>query len=416
MPALRSRVDWVDLLEAAYALGADDASWRDRLLESTSRLLPEADLFAFIELRVVGGEYVVEGVSGETPDAGAAAVLANTSAPPQALDLVYGRAAFAGSLSEQVFPQIPGAQERFTEATGRSDVVGLAGNTGDGRIAAIAVSPEHPVRIDPRQRGRWERAMIHIAAGLRLRRALERHGAPDPATSATLAPDGRVLDRADALPATALETIRDAVIRTERAKTRAPDEALEAWAGLVDGRFSLVDRFDTDGKRFVIAVENEPQHRDPRGLTRRERQLAEYVGLGQSTKEIAYTLGISLSTVSMGVSSACRKLGLETRAELAAFFAPRGLRARLSHLRVAGEELLVGVIPFVDEASMERLTPSEREVAVLVLSGSTTADIAAARQTSESTVTNQIASIFRKFGVLSRVELAARLYGAGSDG
>jgi len=56
--------------------------------------------------------------------------------------------------------------------------------------------------------------------------------------------------------------------------------AMENWRGLVDGRWSLVDRFDSDGKRFVVAVKNDPEARDPRGLSRREQQVSELVGLG----------------------------------------------------------------------------------------------------------------------------------------
>ena len=35
-----------------------------------------------------------------------------------------------------------------------------------------------------------------------------------------------------------------------------------------DGRYTVVDRFDTDGRRYVVAYENPPNVRDPRGLTR----------------------------------------------------------------------------------------------------------------------------------------------------
>jgi len=57
------------------------------------------------------------------------------------------------------------------------------------------------------------------------------------------------------------------------------------------------------------------------------------------------------------------------------------------------------------------LTPAERAVAALLLEGATNAEIAKRRGTSERTVTNQIASIFRKANVSSRVELAAQVFG-----
>jgi DNA-binding CsgD family transcriptional regulator len=46
-------------------------------------------------------------------------------------------------------------------------------------------------------------------------------------------------------------------------------------------------------------------------LTERERQVLAYADLGQSNKLIAYSLGLSTSTVSTLLSRARRKLGIE---------------------------------------------------------------------------------------------------------
>ncbi len=56
------------------------------------------------------------------------------------------------------------------------------------------------------------------------------------------------------------------------------------------------------------------------------------------------------------------------------------------------------------------LTPSERQVALAVLAGLSNADIARMRGSSPRTVANQVAAIFRKLGVRSRAELAARAH------
>jgi len=53
------------------------------------------------------------------------------------------------------------------------------------------------------------------------------------------------------------------------------------------------------------------------------------------------------------------------------------------------------------------LTDAERAVHLLLLAGKSTREIASARGSSERTVANQIAAVFRKFGVHSRGELAA---------
>jgi DNA-binding CsgD family transcriptional regulator len=51
------------------------------------------------------------------------------------------------------------------------------------------------------------------------------------------------------------------------------------------------------------------------------------------------------------------------------------------------------------------LTPSESHVVELLLEGKTNAEIAALRATTPRTVANQVASLFRKLGVQSRLEL-----------
>lgn len=57
------------------------------------------------------------------------------------------------------------------------------------------------------------------------------------------------------------------------------------------------------------------------------------------------------------------------------------------------------------------LTKAEQEVLALLLDGYDTRSIAELRGTAPSTVTNQVASIFKKVGVGSRAELAAKVLG-----
>ena len=138
------------------------------------------------------------------------------------------------------------------------------------------------------------------------------------------------------------------------------------------GRWSLFDRFESDGKRLIVAHQNDPDVGDPRGLSRRERQVAEYTGMGRSQKEISYLLGISEAAVSGAVHRATDKLGL-------------------------------------DEATLERLSATERDVALDLLRGATVAEIARRRASSPLTVETQVKAIYAKLEVGSRVELATRI-------
>jgi DNA-binding CsgD family transcriptional regulator len=65
--------------------------------------------------------------------------------------------------------------------------------------------------------------------------------------------------------------------------------------------------------------------------------------------------------------------------------------------------------PATPDALERLLSPAERQVASLLLIGRSYATIARIRGTAARTVANQVASAFRKLGVRSRFELAARL-------
>lgn len=84
------------------------------------------------------------------------------------------------------------------------------------------------------------------------------------------------------------------------------------------------------------------------------------------------------------------------------------LVVQIATFRVGDEELAVVSYPVVPDLPAA-LSPSEREVAALVMEGLSNQEIAQVRGTSERTVANQVASIFRRCGVSSRSELVAAL-------
>lgn len=176
-------------------------------------------------------------------------------------------------------------------------------------LGCIIIAPLPRMQaVKPRTEARWRLVMAHVMAGLRLREHLR------DADEAILGPGGQVLHAEEpAKTRSARETLREAAKVVDRAKTRAgqrdPDAALQAWRGLVSGRWSLIDRFDSDGRRFVIARRNDPSVPDPRALSERERQVLAYAALGHSNKRIAYALGLSPSTISTHLRSALRRLG-----------------------------------------------------------------------------------------------------------
>ena len=118
--------------------------------------------------------------------------------------------------------------------------------------------------------------------------------------------------------------------------------------------------------------------------------------------------GLSPSTVAHTLSRVQRKPELDSKSELATFFSPTGMRARLAEIEFARESLAVGAQPLTDSRQLAPLTDAEREVAIMLMQGATYAMIAGRRNTTEHTIANQVQVIDGKLGVRSRTELAAR--------
>jgi DNA-binding NarL/FixJ family response regulator len=99
-----------------------------------------------------------------------------------------------------------------------------------------------------------------------------------------------------------------------RGRLRA-EEATDLWRALVAGGFTLVDEFDADGRRCVVAWQR-PSASSEVALSNREREVAAQLAVGQSNKAIAYQLGVSLSTVTTYAARIARKLGTTNRVDL----------------------------------------------------------------------------------------------------
>ncbi len=412
------RKDWIALLETSYDLERPTEAWLQTLVDCAGPLVDRPgspiSLFTF---EVTPTKHRVLDIAVNGPPVVAEATRATNAAASEAeLDILYRGGFVGGTLSEIIFARFPGSREKFLESTGGQicDVFGWCGHTGRDLGIMLNASLFAEETTTPAENRRWSRIVAHMAAGLRLRQNLEAWSLDHERVEAIFDGGGKLQDARDkARSDTARTRLQGAVRAIDRARTESgradADTSLGEWEALVSGRWSLVDRFDSDGRRFVVAVRNDPAHPDPRGLTERERQIAEFLGLGHTTKQIAYRLGLSPSSVDNAISAAQDKLGLPSRVQLGAFFSPAGLRAKLAEVALAGEHLLVGSYPLVRPEVMEVLTEAEREVAALIVAGSTNAHIAKVREASERTVANQIQSIFRKLDVRSRLELAARL-------
>lgn len=80
------------------------------------------------------------------------------------------------------------------------------------------------------------------------------------------------------------------------------------------------------GRRLVEAVASEPNvSRSSGALTKREREIAVHIALGETNREIASALSIAEKTVEMHIGHSLAKLGFRSRAQLAAWIAEQSL-------------------------------------------------------------------------------------------
>jgi DNA-binding CsgD family transcriptional regulator len=422
MPMIRkSRLrggDWIAVVEAGYSLDGDDPTWLHHLLDCIAREHWCGQSSAAFTFGLSATGFALRDVTVHGPpeiEDHLRASLAVVS--PEGLNQAYGSgSASVGTVSELIF-HLGNDEETFKKTNSGvvADVLRIVAHSGTGRGLGLTLVLDTVRSSTQTERRRWARCAAHIGAGLRLRAMADQLTSLDGKPIEAIFDGGGTLChvREAATSKSARELLRTAVRRADKARTAGgrlnADEALKAWEALICGRWSLVDHFDSDQRRFVVAVRNDLCSLDPRGLSLRERQVVEYAGQGRSAKEIGYLLGAPAASVENSLRRAQAKLGLRSRVELTAFFAPYGLRTQLAEIVVGEDTLLVGATNRLDESKLTGLTSAEREVTALLIAGSTNHDIAQRRATSARTVANQVQSVFHKIGARSRGELVAHL-------
>ncbi len=254
---------------------------------------------------------------------------------------------------------------------GAEDMLGLVTEPepGSGLVLWVTMRKRRSTRRG--ERAKLTRIALHLEASMRAQMR------PD-SVLGTVSPTGRLDLATDALDPKAREEVTSHVNGVERARLRANrsdgDGALKAWHALTAGHVSLLERVEPGGKRLYEICETAPRHQHLRALSQLEVNVLADAARGLRNKEVAYALGISQVRVSQALAGAVAKLGMRSARD--AVHLAAGLRGATGSLQ-----------------GLDRLTPSEREVAELASSGLTNREIAARRSTSVRTVANQLASI-----------------------
>ena len=321
----------IDFTEAAYSLELNDEEWIAEVVRRGRPVLDHGLGVASVEYgRDPGGGpvtiqrvYVASGPS-DFPQRHLAAL----AEMPEELLREQARSGLATTMSQSQADH-PEALKIYTKHVDYcKDVFGITAVDVSGSGVAIVAPLPKVTTLSPHETQRWEMLAAHLDAGHRLRcglaakgEALTEDGLPydaeaifDPKNYKITDAIGKASERASR------DKLRDAAVAVDRARGSMretdPDQALEIWRALIRGRWSTVDWFDTDGRRYVLALPNSPHVADPRGLTERERQVVAYASMCQTNKMIGYRLGLSRSRVSLLLRSAMRKLNVRTRTQL----------------------------------------------------------------------------------------------------
>jgi DNA-binding CsgD family transcriptional regulator len=319
--------DLVGVIEAAYRLDGCEQTWLERVTASVQPCLDRGLGVGAFYFKLGAGyrlSFTRPIVLGASRALAAALPVALRATPRKLVKLTFGAPTSLGTASSWVgwgpaFARHPLAV-LFGHPYGVRDLLNFKVLEPDGRGLFFASALPNVDSASPRDAEAFSQCAAHLRSALRLRRALS--GArPGGTEQAVFDVNGRCLHaEGEAREPDARSALREAVLRAERARGRLRrtegSEALALWQALVDGRWSLVERFESEGRRYLVAHENALGVRDPRGLTVRERQVAALAALGHSHKLIAYELGLSRPSVTASLNRAMRKLGAGTQAEL----------------------------------------------------------------------------------------------------
>jgi DNA-binding CsgD family transcriptional regulator len=320
--------DLLSILEAGYAVDAEERPWLSGLLDAARPSLDEGlGTFAFsynspdpnaFELRCLASAGLKDTLVEALP-------MAMGEVPPRFIESAQRERACCMVASE-----IDGYDEfgpAHLNPSGAYDILGINVLDPTGVGCFLGAPLPRSGGLTRVRRARWARVAAHIAAAFRIQRRFS-PGRPDEnlkRAEAILDGAGKVHHAAGpAELGTARQALRDATRAMEQARTKLratePERALDAWKGLVSARWSLVEHFESDGKRYILACENDPHVTGPSLLSQREQQVLAYAALGHTSKLIAYELGISDSTVRVLLARAASKLGARSREEAIAAF------------------------------------------------------------------------------------------------
>jgi DNA-binding CsgD family transcriptional regulator len=311
----------VAIVRAIYDLTADDGAWLRNVMAA---MQPAVDR----GLGLIGFEYdhgdltrrrvfnVQALAAPDDMDDSAVSVVLNS--PKDTTRAMYSRERSTGAGFRSQY-----ARARDTEMSRVAGRFGIAdvfhcGGVDEG-IRGPSITSPLPDRyaMGPRTAARWRDLSWHMLGGWCIRQGLREQRAASRG-DALVDIEGPVVD-VNASNARALEALRAAAVQVDRQRSGKRVGSVEAervWRAMLRERWALVDSFEANGRRYLVARRGPKHAPDPRGLTPREREIAHRLAAGHTQKLIAYELGLKPSTVATHVQNLRTKLSAPNRVAL----------------------------------------------------------------------------------------------------
>ena len=327
-----SGFDPITVIEASYRFDGSDKSWMSGILETVESYWDDDHGVGMFDVSLdEEGRPSFSNMAfrAENPEVLARVVRAmNRDLSDEQIEHTYRKKMVYGTLSERMAPVLSDFTQdpvyrKFGHPLGVYDFCAARIADPSGTMFIMGAPLSEVSETTEQERQLWSRLAAHIAAAYRLRRRHKPASLDADEIKAVLSVDGEVLHLSR--ETTDADESRDRLERAAEAIGRArgdlrearPDRAVELWRALVDGRYSLVEHVDTDGKKYLITRRNAPYTVEPSALTPRERQVVRFAVLGHDDELIGYELGLSRPTVSQLLKKSLEKLALESRDDLA---------------------------------------------------------------------------------------------------
>lgn len=217
--------------------------------------------------------------------------------------------------------RIPGVSDGAAAAQGMLDLLGLGAAEPDGRGCWFGAFQAERRRLPGDVRMALTHIGRHLKVANRLRRKLDDGKDPRATPGAVITADGRVVHAVgDARNPSVIEKLTHTSRAMDAARTRRGRadalRAVQAWRAQVGDDWTLVDSFERDGRRYILAVENREPAPGFHLLSVREREVIRQALLGRDNKAIAYEMGLAQSTVRVLMARAAVKVGARSRRDL----------------------------------------------------------------------------------------------------